>query len=125
MSDAESWYQQGNNLMMQEKSEDALIAYEKATDLDTNHIGAWNNMGIALYRLGRYQEAIDSYEKALTINPNHANAWFNKAKALRGLGQQVLDKANQDRVTAAKVINESLAIFKSAEECYRRGEELS
>lgn len=125
MSGADSWYKQGNDLMMQEKSSDALVAYEKAIDLDPNHISAWNNKGIALFRLGRYQEAIGCYDKALAINPNHVNAWFNKAKALRGLGQQVLEKANEDRVTAAKVINESLAIFHSAEECYNKGEMLS
>lgn len=125
MGDAESWYRQGNDMMMKEKNEEALESYDKATNLDPNHIGAWNNKGIALFRLRRYQDAIDCYDKALGINPNHANAWYNKAKALRGLGQTVLEKANEDRVTAAKVINQSLAIFNQAEECYGKGESLS
>ena len=125
MSSAEPWYKQGNDFMMQEKSQDALVAYDKATELDPNHVSAWNNKGIALFRLGRYQEAIDCYDKVIAINPSHANAWYNKAKALRGLGQTVLEKANEDRVTASKVINESLAIFHSAEECYSKGESLS
>ena len=125
MSTEESWYKQGNDLMMKEKNEEAILAYEKAIDLDPKHVSAWNNKGIALFRLGRYQDAIDCYDKAIDLNPNHANAWYNKAKALRGLGQAVLDKANEDRVTAAKVINQSLAIFKSAEECYGKGESLS
>lgn len=125
MSEAESWYRQGNEFMMKEKNEDALAAYERATDLDPNNIGAWNNKGIALFRLRRYQDAIDCYDKALALNPDHANAWYNKAKALRGLGQTFLDKANEDRVTAAKMINQSLAIFNSADECYNKGELLS
>lgn len=125
MSEADSWYKQGNEMMIQEKNEDALIAYSKATDLDPNHISAWNNKGIALFRLKRYQEAIDCYDKTLAINPNHANAWYNKAKALRGLGQTILDKANEDRVLAAKIINQSLSVFNSAEECYSKGEALS
>jgi tetratricopeptide (TPR) repeat protein len=116
MSNAELWYKQGNEMMMQEKNEDALIAYDKATGLDQNHMSAWNNKGIALFRLGRYQDAIDSYDKVLALNPNHANAWYNKAKALRGLGQTFLDKANEDRVAAAKLINQSLSIFDSANE---------
>lgn len=125
MSNAEIWYKQGNDLMMQEKSEDAIVAYDRATEIDPSHVGAWNNKGIALFRMRRYQDAINCYDKALAINPDHANAWYNKAKALRGLGQSVLEKANEDRVTAAKVINESLAIFNSAEECYSKGESLS
>ncbi|MDE1763829.1 MAG: tetratricopeptide repeat protein [Thaumarchaeota archaeon] len=125
MSDAESWYTQGNNLMMQEKSEDAITAYSKATDLDPTHVSAWNNKGIALFRLKRYQDAIDCYDNALELNPNHANAWYNKAKALRGLGQTFLDKANEDRVSAAKLINQSLPIFESADKCYSKGEFLS
>lgn len=125
MENADSWYRQGNEMMMREKSEDAVIAYDKATDLDPSFISAWNNKGIALFRLGRFQEAIDCYDKALALNPNHANAWYNKAKALRGLGQTILDKANEDRVMAARLINQSLAIFDSATECYDKGETLS
>ena len=125
MNDAEMWYKKGNDMMMQEKTEDAVTAYDKATELDPSHVSAWNNKGIALFRLRRYQDAIDCYDKALAINPNHANAWYNKAKALRGLGQTFLDKANEDRVTAAKLINQSLSIFNSANECYNKGEILS
>ena len=125
MTEAESWYSKGNELMMQENNADALKAYDRATDLDPEHISAWNNKGIALFRLKRYQEAIDCYDKALGLKPDHANAWFNKAKALRGLGQTILDKANEDRVAAAKLINQSLVVFKSAEECYSKGESLS
>lgn len=125
MNDADSWYKQGNEMMMQEKTEDAVTAYDKATELDPTHVSAWNNKGIALFRLKKYQDAIDCYDKALALNPNHANAWYNKAKALRGLGQTFLDKANEDRVAAAKLINQSLSIFDSANECYNKGEILS
>ncbi len=125
MSDSESWYRQGNEFMMKEKNEEALAAYDRATEIDPNHVSAWNNKGIALFRLKRYQDAIDCYDKALSLNPEHANAWYNKAKALRGLGQTLLEKANEDRVSAAKIINQSLAIFNSADECYGKGESLS
>lgn len=125
MSDANSWYKQGNDMVMQEKLEDAITAYDKATELDPSHASAWNNKGIALFRLKKYQEAIDCYDKTIALNPNHANAWYNKAKALRDLAQTYLDKANTDRVSAAKLINQSLAIFDAAHECYNKGESLS
>ena len=125
MDDANSWYKQGNDMMMQEKNEDAIVAYDKAIELDPTYTSAWNNKGIAMFRLKRYEDAIACYDKTIEINPNHANAWYNKAKALRGLGQSYLDKANEDRVTAAKIINQSLAIFESAEKCYVQGDILS
>ena len=34
MSDADLWYKQGNEMMMQEKTEDAVTAYDKATEFD-------------------------------------------------------------------------------------------
>src|SRR5579885_2784258 len=104
MGEADSWYRQGNEMMMREKSEEAIVAYDRATELDPNHVSAWNNKGIALFRLKRYQDAINCYDKALALNPN---------------------QANEDRVSAAKVINESLAVFNSAEECYSKAESLS
>ncbi len=125
MDDAESWYKQGNDMMIQEKNEDAIVAYDKAIELDPAHISAWNNKGIAMFRLKRYEDAISCYDKTIDLNPNHANAWYNKAKALRGLGQSYLDKANEDRVAAAKLINQSLALFDSADKCYAQGEVLS
>ncbi len=125
MSDANSWYQQGNEMMMQKKNEDAIIAYDKALEIDPSNTSAWNNKGIAMLRLKKYQEAIDCYDKALELNPNHANAWYNKAKALRDLAQTYLDKANTDRVSAAKLINQALAIFDSAHACYDKGDALS
>jgi len=125
MNDANSWYKQGNDMMVQEKNEDAILAYDKAIELDPTHTSAWNNKGIAMFRLKKYEDAISCYDKTIELNPNHANAWYNKAKALRGLGQSYLDKANEDRVAAAKLINQSLAIFDSAEKCYAQGEILS
>ena len=125
MDDLDSWYSRANEMVTAGKNEDAIAAYDKAIKLDPRHISAWNNKGIAMFRLKRYEEAINCYDKAITIDPNHANAWLNKAKALRGLAQSYLDKANNDRTGAAKLINQSLALFDSANQCYEKGESLS
>lgn len=125
MDDPDSWYNEGNEKMKEGMTEDAIIAYDKATDLNPEHISAWNNKGIALFRLKRYEEAISCYDKVIGINPEHINAWINKAKAVRGLAQLTLEKANDDRTGAAKMINTALALFDSAEECFHKGESLS
>ena len=122
--ESDSWYKVGNERMMEGKNEDAIIAYEKATELNPGHISAWNNKGIAMFRLQRYEEAINCYDKAIEIDSTHVNAWYNKAKSLRGLAQSFLDKANDNRTTAAKMINHALALFDSATECYDKGQSL-
>lgn len=123
--DCDSWFKAGNDNMVKENYEDAISDYNHAIDLNPSYISAWNNKGIALYRLKRYEEAINCYDKALEINVSHANAWYNKANAFRGLAQSHLDKANEDRTRAAKLINQALALFDSANECYAKGESLS
>ena len=125
MDDPDSWYSKANEMVKAGNNEDAITAYEKAIELNPAHISAWNNKGIAMFRLKRYDEAINCYDKAIELNPNHANAWLNKAKALRGLAQSYLDRANTDRTGAAKLINQSLALFDSASQCYSKGETLS
>lgn len=122
--DPDSWFSAGNEKMKEGKNEEAIAAYNKVTDLNQDHISAWNNKGIAMYRLKRYEEAINCYDKAIEINPNHANAWYNKAKTLRDMAQSYLDKANDDRASAAKWINKSLLMFDSANQCYNKGESL-
>lgn len=125
MADSDSWYKEGNNKMMKGNNEEAISDYDKAVELNPVHIGAWNNRGIALSRLKNYEGAIKCYDKAIEIDPTHVNAWYNKAKSLRDLAQSLLDKANDDRTAAAKLINQALVLFDSANECYNRGESIA
>ncbi len=125
MSADNSWYSAGNERAKEGNNEDALIAYDKALEIDPNHVSAWNNKGIVLSRLKRFEEAIACYDKAIEINPQYANAWYNKANALRNFGQSLVDKANDDRSNAPKMINRSIALFDSADKCYDQGDIIS
>lgn len=124
-NDHNSWYSIGNERAKEGNNEDALIAYDKALELDPNHVSAWNNKGIVLSRLKRFEEAIICYDEAIEIEPQYVNAWYNKANALRNFGQSLVDKANDDRTNAPKMINRSIALFDSAEKCYDKGDALS
>ncbi len=124
-NDYNSWYGMGNERAKEGNNDDALIAYDKALELDPNHVSAWNNKGIVLSRLKRFEEAIVCYDKAIEIEPEYANAWYNKANAMRNFGQSLVDKANDDRTNAPKMINRSIALFDSAEKCYDKGDALS
>ena len=123
--DHNSWYSEGNESAKEGNNEDALIAYDKALEQDPKHVGTWNNKGIVLARLKRFEEAISCYDKAIEINPEYANAWYSKANALRNFAQSLVEKANDDRTNAPKLVNRSITLFDSAEKCYDVGETLS
>jgi tetratricopeptide (TPR) repeat protein len=124
-TDHNSWYSVGNERAKNGDNDDALIAYDKALELDPNHVSAWNNKGIILSRLKRFEEAIICYDKAIEIDPKYTNAWYNKANAMRNFGQSLVDKANEDRTNAPKMINRSITLFDLAEKCYEKGDILS
>ena len=124
-TDHNSWYSTGNESAKAGNNEDALIAYDKALELDPKHVSAWNNKGIVLSRLKRFEESIGCYDKAIDLNPEYANAWYNKANAVRNFAQSLVDKANDDRSNAPKLVNRSIALFDSADKCYDMGDKLS
>ncbi len=124
-NDCNHWYGIGNERAKEGNNDDALIAYDKALELDPKHVSSWNNKGIVLFRLKRFEEAIMCYDTAIEIAPEYANAWYNKANALRNFGQSLVDKANDDRTNAPKMINRSIALFDLAEKCYDKGDALS
>ena len=67
--------------------EEAIVYYDRALDIDPNHVNALYNKGVALGNLGRYQEAIEYYDRALAIEPNFVYALNNKANAIVSLGE--------------------------------------
>ena len=115
-SNYNSWYGMGNERAKEGNNEDALIAYDKALELEPSNVSAWNNKGIVLSRLKRFEESIVCYDKAIEIEPEYA---------LRNFGQSLVDKANDDRTNAPKMINRSIALFDSAEKCYDKGDVIS
>lgn len=64
----------------------AISFYREALVLDSGLASAWNNMGIAFFKLGRTQEAIESYEKAAQLSPEAADIYFNMGLAHYKLG---------------------------------------
>lgn len=55
------------------KYKDSLKECRISLNLNPNHFGAWNGMGMCLYNLGQYNDAISAFAKALAIQP-HAPA---------------------------------------------------
>jgi superkiller protein 3 len=55
--------------------------------LDPNYTEAYNNIGLALYKMGRVDEAIIQYQKAVATDPNYAEAYYNLGLALYKMGR--------------------------------------
>ncbi|NIP99940.1 MAG: tetratricopeptide repeat protein, partial [Nitrospinaceae bacterium] len=56
-------------LYLQGNYHDSVTACRLTLKLNPNHFGAWNGMGMCLYKLARFEEAVKSFEKALQIQP--------------------------------------------------------
>ncbi len=84
---AESWYKKGQELMEDEAYEDALIAFDKAIEIDPENASIWMGKGDVLVRMGNYNESLKIYEKALGMadkttqdNPHDARGWLLKGE---------------------------------------------
>jgi tetratricopeptide (TPR) repeat protein len=68
--------------------EEALEAYDRAIELQSDYSWAWARKGRTLRLLARYEEALKCYNKALEIQPRYAFAWNGKGIVLERMGKQ-------------------------------------
>lgn len=73
----------GNSLARTGKTDEALVAYQKAIELDPmNTAMYWRNFSIGLYNTGRIKESVDPLKKATQADPKNAQAWYLLGAAL-------------------------------------------
>jgi tetratricopeptide (TPR) repeat protein len=66
----------------------SLLTFDIATDTKPDYADAWNNKGVALFKLGRLEEALQTYNKAIAIKPVLHEAWYNKGVTLAALDRR-------------------------------------
>ncbi|MDA1293815.1 MAG: tetratricopeptide repeat protein, partial [Proteobacteria bacterium] len=88
---AEAYYNMGNALQDQGKSDEAIKAFNKALSLRPDYVEAYYNMGNALQDYGKLDEAIEAFKKALSLKPDYIEAYYNIGNALQDHGK--LDEA--------------------------------
>jgi tetratricopeptide (TPR) repeat protein len=76
---ATTWINRGVAFLGLGKSEDALVSFNKAIDINSNDPEAWFNKGVTLQNLKRYDEAEHHYDQAIKLKPDYTEAYFNKA----------------------------------------------
>jgi tetratricopeptide (TPR) repeat protein len=75
-----------NSLVFQGNYEEAIKAFDKAIEINSQDSYAWCNKGLCLGHLGNYEEAVKAFDKAIEINSQDSNAWYNKGYSLECLG---------------------------------------
>jgi len=86
--------------------DEALEIFDRVLGMNPDISEAWNNRGVALFRLGRAEEAIESYNRALAIEPQNLDALRNKGFVLRSQGR--LEEALESYETALKAGGDAL-----------------
>ena len=67
----------GNVADTQKRPEAAIAHYRRVLELEPNHIGAANNLGLALGSIYRLEEAVAVFKRILSLQPNNADAHNN------------------------------------------------
>ncbi len=79
-------YEAGNELLEQEKWDEAIDQFTNATTLDPTFAEAFLGKGEALRELEDYQSAMTSYRSAIDIDPKLAKAFNGRGVCSRELG---------------------------------------
>ena len=100
--DAEFWFEQGNQKVINGDFIGAIASYDRALEIKPDYPDAWDIRGVTLNNLGRYEEALASSDKALEIKPDFDHAWYVRGFALDGLGRFEEAIASYDRALEIK-----------------------
>lgn len=75
---AMDWFEKGNYNYDIGNCKEAVVDYQKATELNPKYAESYNNKAYTEMRMGNYKEALNDLDKALEINPNYVNALMNR-----------------------------------------------
>ncbi len=78
----DAWIALGNAQMDSQRYAEAIIAYQRALDLDPKNVDVRVDMGTCYRGVGQPQRALEEYQRALKIDPRHANALRNSGVVL-------------------------------------------
>lgn len=87
---ADSLVREGNELLHNDRHDEAIVRFEKATQLFPAHAQAWKGLGHSLLRVGRPQDAAGAFDRAIGITPESATALWGGAVAHAEIGNAVV-----------------------------------
>ena len=69
-------------LYFEKKLDEAIVSWNKAININSSYIEAFNGLGNAFLKLEKIDYAIENFEKAVKINPNYFEAYCNLGSAM-------------------------------------------
>jgi len=88
-----------------EMYDDALLAFDKAIEIDPKRVDLWQNKAYSLTKLGRFTEVLKCYEVMVGIDPTNAEIWSKKGEIHLALGQ--INEANEAFSIAKSLIKQN------------------
>jgi hypothetical protein len=97
---ATAWSDEGSRLLDLGRYEEAVVALDRAIQLDPSDASIHRHRGQALANRGLHEEALRDWDRAIELDPGAVLAHINRAGALRALGRNeealnALDRAIQ------------------------------
>jgi tetratricopeptide (TPR) repeat protein len=84
-NDLEAWMEVGTAHMQNDDYTEALVAFNRALQLDPTCGLAYSSKGFALGGLKRYEEAFAAFDMAIQLDPADVGAFVGKGKVLSEL----------------------------------------
>lgn len=84
---SEKYREMGNELTTEGKYLEAIIAFDKAIEIDQDNSDLWNSKGVTLYKMSNYADAVVAYDKSIKLNLSNYVAWHNKGVLLYEMGR--------------------------------------
>jgi superkiller protein 3 len=96
-SDAESYYNFGVDIIKKGDFDLAILAWNKAVEIDPAMVKAHNYLGRAYYTQGMMDEAVTAYKKAAELDPENPDSYINLGIAYRynGMPDEALKEYNK------------------------------
>ncbi|MHA1928897.1 MAG: tetratricopeptide repeat protein [Candidatus Thorarchaeota archaeon] len=69
MTEAESLFKQGEEIINQGRYEEAEQYFRKVIEIQPDHAEAWNSLAITLLKQDRYDEAEQAFRKIIELRP--------------------------------------------------------
>jgi membrane associated rhomboid family serine protease/Flp pilus assembly protein TadD len=91
-------YQKADQLLKQEKLEEAMIHLKVAAASMPNNAAVYADEALVFGKLKRYKESVDAATKALNIDPKDRKARASRGTAYRNLGEDELAIKEYDRL---------------------------
>jgi len=100
-SDVGTHIQDADELLAQDRFDEALVEYDEAIRIEPKNAPAYNNRGTAYGALGQYDRATDDFDESIRLDPVYAEAYNNRGIVSGKLGQY--EKSVEDYGEAIRI----------------------